>query len=56
MQDDKKKILMEKYISPDIDISPFLSDAKISGDYIKKMSAKAIDGTLIYEMSSPAAV
>lgn len=51
MEEDKKKILAEKYISPDLDIAPFIADAKINSDYLKKMSAKALDGSLIYEMS-----
>jgi hypothetical protein len=53
MSDDKKSILREKYISPDLDVKPFLQDAKVNSDYLKKMSAKALDGSLIYEMSSP---
>jgi len=53
MEEDKKKTLAEKYISPDIDVDPFLQDAKINSDYVKKMAAKALDGTLIYEMPQP---
>ena len=55
MDEDKRRILAEKYISPDIDVVAFLQDAKINSDYLKKMSAKALDGSLIYEMpqSSP---
>jgi len=51
MEDEKKKILAEKYISPDLDLTPFIADAKKNSDYVKKMSAKALDGSLIYEMS-----
>jgi hypothetical protein len=56
MSDDKKSILAEKYISPDLDVKPFLQDAKVNSDYLKKMAAKALDGSLIYEMSSPSAI
>jgi len=53
MAEDKIRILSEKYISPVIDITPFLQDAKVNSDYLKKMSAKALDGSLIYEMPQP---
>ena len=53
MSADKKSILALKYISPDIDIGPFIADAKVSSDYLKKMKAKALDGSLVYEMGSP---
>ena len=48
---DKKSILTEKYISPDIDVSAFVRDAKVNSDYLKKMKAKALDGSLVYEMT-----
>ena len=51
MSHDKKKILGEKYISPTLDVAPFIADAKVNSDYIKKMADKALDGSLIYEMS-----
>ena len=48
---DRKSLLTEKYISPDIDVSAFLRDAKVNSDYLKKMKAKALDGSLVYEMT-----
>jgi hypothetical protein len=52
MSADKKSILALKYISPDIDVDPFIADAKASSEYLKKMKAKALDGSLVYEMES----
>ena len=51
MSEDKERILGEKYISPTLDVGPFIADAKVNSDYVKKMADKALDGSLIYEMS-----
>lgn len=50
MSADKITILGQKFISPDIDVKPFIVDAKKSSDYLKTMKAKALDGSLVYEM------
>ena len=54
MSADKITILGQKFISPDIDVKPYIADAKKSSDYLKSMKAKALDGSLVYEMG-PAA-
>ena len=50
MSADTKTILGQKFISPDIDVKPFIADAKKSSDYLKTMKAKSLDGSLVYEM------
>jgi len=51
MSADKVAILGEKYISPNLDVRSFIADAKVNSDYLKKMAAKALDGSLVFEMS-----
>ena len=51
MESDKESILASKFISPDIDVSAFLKSATENSIYLKKMKAKALDGTLATEMS-----
>jgi hypothetical protein len=53
MSTDKDKILTEKYISPDIDVAPFIADAKINADYLKSIKTKVKDGSLLNELMPP---
>lgn len=48
---DTNSVLASKYIDPAIDVTPFIADAKVNGDYITKMKAKALDGSLLMEMA-----
>jgi hypothetical protein len=51
MAAEKDLLLGKKFIATDIDVSPFIKDALESSEYLKTMKAKALDGSLIYEMT-----
>lgn len=54
--DTTKSVLAPKFISPELDVPAFLADAKVNRDYLNKMKAKALDGSLVADLmaGSPA--
>jgi transcriptional regulator with XRE-family HTH domain len=53
MKKKKINILTEKFIDPNIDVIPFIKDAKDNSNYLNALKTKATDGTLVqYLMES----
>ena len=48
--DTTKKVLAPKFISPDLDVKAFLKDAKENRDYLNRIKAKALDGSLVADL------